>query len=134
MANDGDQVSVHYLGTLDDGTVFDSSRERGPLSFTVGAGQMIVGFDNAARGMAVGETVTVRLEPAEAYGERRDDLVLEVPIGQAPPGLSAGDNVSMSSGARAVVTAVTEATVTVDANHRLAGQALTFEIEMVSIE
>ena len=134
MAKDGDQVSVHYRGTLDDGTEFDSSRERGPLSFTVGAGQMIAGFDNAARGMAVGDTVTVRLKPAEAYGERRDELVLEVPIGQAPPGLRVGDSVPMSNGAMAVVTAVTQATVTIDANHRFAGQALTFEIEMVSIE
>ena len=133
VAEVGDSVSVHYQGTRDDGSVFDSSRERGPLSFVVGSGQMISGFDAAVHGMALGETVTVRLEPAEAYGERDESLVLEFPASDAPKGLSAGDQVSVS-GRTAVVLEVTDEIVRIDANHELAGQALTFEIELVSIE
>lgn len=133
VAEVGDSVQVHYRGTLDNGEEFDSSSERGPLGFVVGAGQMIVGFDAAVRGMAVGETVTVRLDPAEAYGEVDPARILEFPIDQAPDGIQVGDEVSVS-GTRAVVTAVTADTVTVDANHELAGQALTFEIELMSIE
>ena len=88
MAQDGDLVEVHYSGTLDDGSTFDSSRERGaPLPFTVGAGEVIPGFDEAVRGLAVGESRTVRILPTDAYGEWSEDLVVEVPIhepGRAP--------------------------------------------------
>jgi peptidylprolyl isomerase len=134
VAKDGDQVEVHYRGTLDNGQEFDSSAGRDPLGFTVGTGQMIAGFDAAVHGLAVGDTVTVRIESAEAYGDQRDDLIFEVPIEEAPGGVSVGDGLQLSNGARAVVTEVTETTVTIDANHRLAGEALTFEIEMVSIK
>ena len=133
MATDGDQVSVHYHGTLDDGEVFDSSRERTPLQFVVGTGQVIGGFDDAVRGMAVGETVTVRIPPAEAYGEVDETRIIEFPLDQAPEGLKVGDQVSVS-GAAATVTEVTDESVTVDANHPLAGQALTFEIELVALQ
>lgn len=133
VAEPGDSVQVHYRGTRDNGEVFDTSRGSDPLGFVVGAGQMIVGFDAAVRGMAVGETKTVRLEPAEAYGEVVPERILEFPIAEAPAGLKVGDEVSVS-GTRAVVTAVTADTITVDANHHLAGQALTFEIELLSIE
>ena len=133
VAEVGDSVQVHYRGTLDNGEEFDSSSERGPLSFVVGTGQMIVGFDAAVRGMAVGETVTVRLDPAEAYGPVDPARNLEFPIAEAPQGIQVGDEVSVS-GARAVVTEVTVDTVTVDANHALAGKPLTFEIELLSIE
>ena len=127
-------MAVHYTGTLDSGEEFDSSRGREPLSFEVGAGQMITGFDSAVRGMAVGESRTVRLEPAEAYGERRDELVLTFPISQLPEGVGAGDSVLFTNGGQGMILEVTGETFTVDANHRLAGQALTFEIELVSIE
>ena len=133
MAENGDSVQVHYTGTLDNGEVFDSSQGREPLPFVVGSDQVIPGFDAAVIGLAVGESRKVRIEPAEAYGERRDDLVLEVPADQAPAGLSVGDQVQLQSGAVAVVEAVTPETVTIDANHPLAGQALTFEIELVAI-
>ncbi len=133
VASDGDQVAVHYHGTLDDGEVFDSSRERSPLEFVVGAGRVISGFDDAVRGLAVGESVTVRIPPAEAYGETDPSRVFELPIAQAPEGIAVGDQVSVG-GQRAVVTEVTAETVTVDANHQLAGKALTFEIELVSIQ
>lgn len=133
MASDGDTVRVHYTGTLDDGEMFDSSRDRGPLEFTVGQGDVIAGFDNAVRGLSEGDSVTVRMQAAEAYGERSEDQVLEVPADQAPPGLSVGDQVQLPNGARAVVLAVSEEAVRIDANHPLAGQALTFEIELVTI-
>ena len=133
-ASEGDRVAVHYTGTLDSGEEFDSSRGREPLSFVVGAGQMISGFDAAVRGMTVGESRTVRLDPAEAYGERSDELIVELPIAQLPQGLGEGDTVQFTSGDTGVILEVTGEAILVDANRRLAGLALTFEIEMVSIE
>ena len=133
-AGEGDRVAVHYTGTLDSGEEFDSSRGSEPLSFVVGDGRMIAGFDSAVRGMSVGESRTVRMEPAEAYGERRDELILSFPINQLPEGATEGERVFFTNGGQAVILEVTGETFTVDANHRLAGQALTFEIELVSIE
>ena len=133
MAQVGDTVSVHYRGTLDDGSEFDSSAGRDPLEFTVGAGQVIPGFDNAVVGMAVGDKKEVRLEPEDAYGERTDDRVISVPKEQAPEGLEVGQQVMLGQ-APATVVEVTDEAVTVDANHPLAGQALTFEIELVGIQ
>ena len=83
-AENGDSVAVHYVGTLDDGSQFDSSREREPLVFEVGTDQVIAGFDAAVNGMAVGETATVRIPPADAYGETDPELVFSVPIEEAP--------------------------------------------------
>ncbi len=134
MPTDNDTVEVHYHGTLDNGEVFDSSRERDPFTFVVGSGQVIAGFDAAVRQLTVGESIIVRLEPEEAYGERRDDYVLEFPITLLPEGLNLGDTVVFENGFPSVITEVTEETFTVDANHRLAGEALTFEIELVSIK
>ena len=133
MPNDGDKVAIHYSGTLDDGTVFDSSRERDPLEFVIGSGQVIPGFDTAARSLEVGQSVTVRLEPAEAYGAKNDQLVFEVPVEQVPEPLKVGDRVELMNGATAVVTSVTDEIVIVDANHPLSDQVLTFEIELVAI-
>jgi peptidylprolyl isomerase len=133
MANAGDKVSVHYTGTLDDGKQFDSSAGREPLQFTVGAGDVIAGFDRAVTGLEVGKSVKVRMEAKDAYGERRDDLVVTVPADQAPQGLAVGQRVSLG-GRPATVTKVDAAGVTVDANHELAGQALNFEIQLVSID
>jgi len=135
QVRDGDVVTVHYVGTLDDGTRFDSSRDRGrPLTFTVGAGQVIAGFDAAVRGLRVGGVTTVRIPPAEAYGERRDDLVVEVPYVPSQGEVQPGDRVTLTNGASAIALEVREDTVVLDANHPLAGQALTFEIEVLSIE
>ena len=133
MVNNGDTVAVHYRGTLDDGSEFDSSKGRDPLTFTVGSGQVIAGFDEAVMGLKVGDKNKVRLEPAKAYGERRNDLVVTVPADRAPAGLKVGDQVQVS-GVPAVVTNVDASGVTVDANHRLAGKALTFEVELVSVK
>ena len=133
-ARDGDTVSVHYKGSLDNGEVFDSSEGRQPLSFTVGAGQVIPGFDAAVRGLSVGDTVTVRIDPEDAYGPHQPDLIVDVPAANMPEGLKPGDQITSRQGATAIVLEVTEETVRIDANHQLAGEALTFEIELVSIQ
>ena len=133
MAADGDSVEVHYTGTLDDGSEFDSSRGRSPLAFVVGSGQVISGFDDAVRGLTVGESRTVRIEPEQAYGQPDPDLILDFPAADAPEGLAVGDRVTLSNGAPATVIEITDDVVRIDANHELAGQALTFEVELVSI-
>ena len=134
MVDDGDLVEVHYIGTLDDGSTFDSSRERGtPLSFTVGTGQVIPGFDDAVRGLAIGDSTTVRMLPTDAYGEWREDLVVEVPYGPSQGDVAVGDEVFLNTGQPAIVLEVKAGTVVLDTNHALAGEALTFEIEVLAI-
>ena len=140
MANDGDTVRVHYTGMLEDKTVFDSSLGREPLEFTMGEGMMISGFENAVRGMSVGQSKTVTLSPEEAYGPHRDEMVFEVGREQLPPELNpaVGQQLQMrqqdGTSVPVLVTDVSEATITVDANHSLAGKDLTFEIELVEIK
>ncbi len=138
MSNEGKQVKVHYVGTLDDGTKFDSSRDRGePLAFTCMAGQMIPGFDAAVRDMQVGDTVTVRLEPEDAYGPRRMEMIQTIPLAQLPGAerLAIGQRVMLQSVTgqpiQATVTDKDEQTVTFDMNHEMAGKALTFQIELL---
>jgi peptidylprolyl isomerase len=139
QAKAGDIVKVHYTGRLDDGSVFDSSQGRDPLRFEVGTGQVIAGFDEAVSGMSEGETKSVRIPSAEAYGERRDELMLEVERSAFPAEIDpeVGQRLQMSQGAgqTAVVTVaeVTDERVRLDANHPLAGEALTFELELVEI-
>ena len=133
-ATDGDNVAVHYRGTLDDGTEFDSSEGRDPLSFVVGSGQVIAGFDDAVRGLSVGDSRTVRIEPEDAYGEYTEEAVIDFPADSAPDGLQVGDAVTLGNGGRGPVLEITDEFVKIDANHPLAGEALTFEIELVSIE
>ncbi len=132
MAQSGDRVTVHYRGTLDSGEEFDSSIGGTPFPFTVGANEVIAGFDQAVLGMAVGEKKTVRIPAAEAYGEHREDLVLVVPAAEAPEGLAVGQQVYLGE-TPATITHMDAESVTVDANHPLAGEALTFELELVSI-
>ena len=134
LAEEGDTVSVHYTGTLDSGEVFDSSRTRDPLTFTIGDGRLIVGFDAAVRGLAVGESVTVRLEPAQAYGERDATLVIEIPRDQVPEGVVVGNRLGLATGGSAEVIEITDEVVRLDSNHPFAGKTLTFEIELVSFE
>ena len=126
---------MHYIGTLDDGTVFDESRPRGStLDFVIGAGQMIAGFDEGVRGMVEGETKTVRIEPANAYGEYDPEMLFQVDISQVPEGTAAGDVlVDPTTGSPVPVVSVEGDVVTLDLNHQFAGQTLTFEIAMVSI-
>ena len=133
-------MAVHYTGTLDTGDVFDSSRDREPLEFTVGGGQVIPGFDRAVEGLAVGETRKVRLDPGEAYGQPREDLVVEVPRSQFPPqgepevGMQVQVQVAPGENRVARIADVAEEAITLDLNHPLAGQALTFDVELVRIQ
>ena len=138
-AKAGDTVRIHYTGTLSDGSTFDSSAGREPLEFTLGAGQVIVGFDKAVDGMATGETKTVNIPADEAYGERDPRRVQSLPRTQIPEGtpLDIGTQLQMTTqtGQAFLVTVseVTDDEVVLDANHRLAGKDLTFEIELVEI-
>ena len=138
-AKDGDTVSVHYTGTLADGTEFESSQGGDPLEFTLGGGGMIRGFDDAVYGMKVGETKTVTIPAAEAYGPHDESLVIEMDRDQFPedadPQVGQGLTVTFANGRQgiATVTEVTETTITLDANHRLAGEDLIFEIKLVKV-
>ena len=141
MSNEGKKVKVHYRGTLDDGSVFDSSYDRNePLEFTCMAGQMIAGFDPAVRDMEVGQVTDVRLPPEEAYGPHRDDLVQTLNFEQLPGAkeLSVGDRVMLTSPTGqpfpATVVDKDEKTITFDLNHEMAGKALNFRIELLEVE
>lgn len=131
---DGDVVKMHYTGTLDDGSQFDSTREREPLEFTVGAGKVIPGLDDAVRGLTQGAAKKIRLEADEAFGEKRDDRVVEVPAANAPEGLQSGQMVKLNDDSLAMVMEVNDDAVKIDANHPLAGQALTFDVEVVEVQ
>ena len=139
QAKSGDTVKIHYTGTLDDGTEFDSSAGREPLEFSLGRGQVIAGFDNAVDGMTVGDSKTVTIPPAEAYGERQEQLVQEVPKTSLPDDMKPEVGMPLQSQGpdgqvmNLVIAKVTEESITVDANHELAGKALTFAIELVEI-
>ena len=133
----GDTVSVTYTGTLDDGTVFDSTEKDGgtPMSFVVGSGQLIAGFDQAVRGMAVGDEKTVTLTPDQAYGQRSPSLIFDIPLANVPEGTQEGDVLySSSTGQPVTVTSIAGATVTIDANPPLAGKTLTFDIQVNDIQ
>jgi peptidylprolyl isomerase len=140
-AKEGDRVRVHYTGRLEDGQVFDSSRDgegKGePLEFTIGAGQVIPGFDEAVRGMSVGETKTVEIESENAYGPRRESLVATIDRERAQfpaePHVGMGMMLSLQDGTQleVVVTEVTDQHVTIDGNHPLAGEKLIFDVELV---
>ena len=138
-AKAGDHVKVHYTGRLSDGTVFDSSRDREPLEFTLGIGEVIPGFEQAVLGMEPGETKTVTIPAEEAYGPRRADMIIEVSRDQVAPGLplAIGQQLQLRLQDGRVIPVVvadlSEETVTIDANHPLAGEDLTFEIELVAI-
>jgi peptidylprolyl isomerase len=139
QAKQGDKVRVHYTGTFDDGTVFDTSADRGPLEFTVGSGQVIQGFDRALIDMEPGQKKTVNIPVEEAYGPRIEDLVAEIGRDRLPANieLEVGQQLqlSLAEGEEAIVLVVdlSETTVTLDANHPMAGFDLTFELELVEI-
>ncbi|WP_300516828.1 peptidylprolyl isomerase [Aliiroseovarius sp.] len=135
----GDKVRIHYTGSLEDGSVFDSSEGRDPLEFTVGSGMVIVGLDRELPGMSVGEKKNVSIPAADAYGDHDPQGLLEVPRGEIPAEipLEIGTQLQMRSpDGRAMpvtVAKVTDETVTMDANHFLAGKTLIFDFEVVSI-
>lgn len=139
QAKKGDTVQIHYTGRLEDGTVFDTSRSRHPLQFTLGNSQVIAGFENAITGMNVGESKTAVIPVELAYGARRDDMVVTMKRDQLPPDLDAkvGQRLELTQADDQVmlvtVTGVTESSITLDANHPLAGKALTFDLELIAI-
>ncbi|MBS3762440.1 MAG: peptidylprolyl isomerase [Candidatus Brocadiia bacterium] len=139
QAQDGDTVKVHYRGTLDNGQAFDDSHQGDPFEFTIGNEEVIPGFEEAVRGMSPEEEKTITIEAAEAYGPRRDDLVMEVDRSnfQEDADFEVGHRVQIQpeEGQQfvAMITNLSEDSVTLDANHPLAGQDLTFEVELLEI-
>lgn len=139
LAKAGDTVKVHYTGTLDDGTLFDSSEEREPLEFQLGNGRVIAGFEDAVVGMSVGESRTTRIASEDAYGVHHTEMVLQVPRGQFPSNIEPELNQQLQlqqpdgTAFAVTVTNIEDNIITLDANHPLAGQALNFEIRLVEI-
>jgi len=139
QAKAGDTVKVHYTGTLQDGTVFDSSVDGEPLSFTIDEGQVIAGFDRAVTGLNVGQSRVETIPPDEAYGARKPELVVTLPKEHLPEGadVQVGQTLElhMQDGnvLQARVVSVSEDSIDIDANHPLAGETLIFEVELVKI-
>ena len=138
-AKTGDTVSVHYTGKLDDGTIFDTSAEREPLQFTIGENQVIPGFEQAVIGMEPGDSKSTRIPAEEAYGPRYDEMVVTLDKSHLPEGME--PEVEQRFQLRqpdgqtfiAKVTDIGESNITLDANHPLAGEALTFDIQLTQI-
>jgi len=139
IAKDGDTVKVHYTGRLEDGTIFDSSQGREPLEFTLGDGMVIEGFDTGVVGMSVGQKKTIVVPPEQGYGEYEPAYVRELPrdeinIGVEPQvGMQLELRTPVGESIPIVITEVTEETVTLDANHPLAGETLYFEVELLEV-
>ncbi len=138
-AKKGDKVKVHYTGKLTSGDQFDSSAGRSPLEFTIGAGQMIPGFDAAIPGMNIGEKKTITISPENAYGEKKEEAIIEFPKANIPadmklePGMKLQLHNEAGQPFPVVVTDIKEEVVLLDANHELAGKELIFDIELVEI-
>lgn len=135
----GDKIKVHYTGKLNSGEVFDSSVGSAPLEFEVGSGMMIAGFDTAVHGMKLGDKKVAEIPAAEAYGEKNDEMIVEINRSQLPADLTpeVGQQLGMQQpngqSVPVIVTEVKEDSITIDANHALAGKDLIFEIELVEI-
>jgi peptidylprolyl isomerase len=139
QAKEGDTVSLHYKGSFEDGTVFDSSDTHGALKFTIGKGTVIPGFEEAVLGMKLGETRTVTIPPEKAYGSHRDDLLVTIGRKELPPDLNpvVGQRLEFSKDKQRLqftVAEVTDDAVVFDANHPLAGKTLVFELLLLEIE
>jgi len=139
QAKEGNVVKVHYSGRLTDGTLFDSSEGREPLEFTLGAGQMIKGFDTGVLGMAIGEKKTLQIAAEDAYGARDEEAIIEFPAENIPedmklePGMQLTLRNQHGQPVPVIVLEVKEEVIIMDANHMLAGQDLVFDVELVSI-
>jgi FKBP-type peptidyl-prolyl cis-trans isomerase 2 len=132
----GKRVKLHYTGKHEDGTVFDESTGRDPLEFTVGTNQVIPGFEQGVIGLEAGETKTIEIEPADGYGEFRDDLMAEVPKANVPENVEVGAQLQTQIQGQPVPVTVKEIkdeTVVIDANHPLAGKKLIFDLEIVEV-
>lgn len=139
QAKRGDTVRIHYTGKLSDGTQFDSSAGKDPLEFSLGSGQVIPGFDEAVDGMNIGDSKTVTIPPEQAYGQKHEQLIQDVPKQALPDDITPEVGMQLQSKSpdgrvlHLVVTNVGDDTITVDGNHPLAGEDLTFDIELVGI-
>jgi FKBP-type peptidyl-prolyl cis-trans isomerase SlpA len=133
-------VKVHYTGKLDNGQIFDSSKDREPLEFKIGEGKLIPGFENGVIGMKLEESKTIKIPYAEAYGMKKPELMIEVKKQQLPENLTPEVGMELVSRSQddqeqvVKIAEVKEDTIVVDANHPLAGEDLTFEIELVDIQ
>lgn len=140
QAKQGDTVKIHYTGKLNDGTVFDTSEGRDPLSFTIGSGQVIPGFEEAVLGMSIDEKKNVAIPPEKAYGPRNEEMVISVPLDQVPSDIKpeTGQRLQMQGPNEQMIvveiTEVNEENITLDANPPLAGKDLLFDIELVEID
>ena len=139
QAKNGDKVKIHYTGMLEDGTVFDTSRNREAFKVTLGSGTVIRGLEDALMGMSVGETKELEIAPADAFGLRKEELVIQVEKGRFPTNIDPQEGMTLKLTGNeeeevpAVITEVSEDSVIIDANHPLAGKDLTFYIELVDI-
>lgn len=139
QAKKGDNVKINYTGTLNDGTVFDSSEGRDPLAFTLGGGQVIPGFEEAVLGMAVGENKSVNIPAAKAYGQRNEEMIIEAPRDQVPAEITPEVGQQLQMGGPngevvvVVITEINDTHIKLDANPPLAGKDLNFDITLVSI-
>ena len=139
MIENGQKVKIHYTGTLDDGNQFDSSAGRDPLEFEMGAGMVIPGFEKGVADMEVGEKKSINISAVDAYGEKRDGMVMDFERSQLPEGMEpeVGMGLQMQGPqgqpVQVRITVVAETTVTIDANHPLAGKNLNFELELVEV-
>jgi peptidylprolyl isomerase len=139
QVKEGDVVKVHYTGKLVNGEQFDSSVGREPLEFTVGAGQMIKGFDDAMPGMNLGEKKTINIAPEDAYGPRSEEAIIEFPKENVPADMVLEPGMPLTLANQAgqpvpvIVVEVKDDVIILDANHFLAGQELIFDIELVEI-
>ena len=135
----GDTVKIHYTGKLEDGTIFDTSAKRDPLQFIIGAGQVVSGFEQAIVGMNPSESKTVKVPADKAYGPHREEMVLVVDRNKIPKNLKLelGQELQIpqEDGQKTIVavTNISESSVTLDANHPLAGKDLTFDIQLIEI-
>jgi peptidylprolyl isomerase len=139
QASSGQTVRIHYYAKLENGTLLDTSAERDPMEFELGSKQVIPGLDNAVQGMTVGEKKTVTIQADDAYGQRHEQLIVSVPNNELPKDLQPSVGMELESRApdgqitKLIVTEVADDSITVDANHPLAGKVLQFDIELIEI-
>lgn len=136
MIEKGSKVKVHYTGKLEDNNIFDTSTDKEPLEFTVGEGMLIPGFENGVMGMNVGDKKTIEIDPEQAYGPLREELINEVPKENLPEGVQVGQILQAQTEQGPITVKVIELTETVgrvDANHPLAGKKLIFDLEVMEV-
>ncbi len=134
----GSKVQVHYTGTLNDGTVFDSSEGREPLEFTIGEGQIIPGFENGIKEMKLNQEKTIKIKPENAYGERNNQLIISIPRDKFPKEIEVNGRLALKGpqgqNIPAVIKEINDNDVKIDLNHPLAGKELTFKIKVVEVK